>query len=257
MGIRIYAYAVDLAEFGEFLKIPLSELVRRYQRDGRDSSRRLTFTWAHTDDTVSTTPGGSIMAWVREGSKREMEILTEERLQNIPMFQARAREHLSNDNYQSWWLLGAFSNCNGIEFIAQLIDGHRRWWIGSVLQSARRVLANSEYEEVKSLFRKILRGGNCGYDDVTGDVGVDIDDLPFSPEDDPYFRFGRWTEKDIVIAVPLLSKILDSSPPFGRPPGQVGMAPDEWHEWVHGNAAALVRVANLEYGRPNVLTFIG
>jgi hypothetical protein len=260
MGIRIDAYAVDLPQLATFLNTPLGELLRRYQLDGKNPSERLMFTADNTCDTFFATPGGSMGAWLGEGPDRHLEELTEERIRAIDVLQRSAREHLSRGSiYQSSWLLRGFSKCKGIDFIEQLINGHRRWWIGSVLQFADANLERGDYEILESLFRRILRGSNCGYKIRKGDPGFITDGLPFVPEDVPDLPFGRWSEEESFYAASLLSKMMELSPTFTRPRGPIGIAPDdsEWHEWVYNNVQSFLRIANLNYSVCNVLTFIG
>jgi hypothetical protein len=194
-----------------------------------------------------------------EASGRELELLGAERLQTIPALQSSAREHLSSDTiYQAEWLLSAFSNCKGIDFVERVIDGHRRWWIGSVLQFARSVLANNDYQQLEMLFRRILRGLNCGAILET-DIGVNTVGLPFTPDNNPDFRFGRWDKDDVFAVAALLSKLTVMSPIFTPPSGPIGIAPDEgdWHDWANENVIALTRIPNRGYAVCNLLTFIG
>ena len=260
MGICIDAYAVDLPQFAAFLNTTLGDLLRRYQLDGKNPGERLMFTDAHSDDTFFATPGGPIGAWIGNSSERHFVELTEERIHTIDVLQRPAREHLSRGSiYQSSWLLRGFSNCRGIDFIERLIDGQRRWWIGSVLQFAHTYFERSEYEELEYLFRRVLRRADCGYKIQNTDPGFVVTGLPFTPEDDPDLPFGRWSEEESFAAAVLLSKMMELSPTFARPPGPIGIAPEDskWHEWVHDNVESLLRIPDLKYSACNVLTFIG
>lgn len=259
MGIRVYAYAVDLPKFDAFLESPLADLLWRYQREGRDAAEQLKFTVGKGPDVFFTTPGGPIQARM-EASGRELELLDEDRLRTIPALQSSGRQHLSSGTiYQAEWLLGAFSNCKGIDFIERLINGHRRWWVGSVLQFSCSALPNKDYQQLEVLFRKVLRGLNCGWVIPETDIGVNTVGLPFTPDSDPDCRFGRWDKDDVFAVATLLSKVTALSPTFIPPPGPIGIAPDEgdWHEWVHENVTALARIPNLGYAVCNLLTFIG
>jgi hypothetical protein len=218
------------------------------------------FTRVDNDDTFFASPGGSIGAWIGNGSERHLEELTEERIRTVDVLQSPAREHLSRGSiYESSRLLGGFSNCRGIDFIERLIDGHRRWWIGSVLQFAHPYFERAEYDELELLFRKVLRRADCGYEIQKTDPGFVADGLPFTPQDDLDLPFGRWSEADSFAATELLSKLKQLSPTFTRPPGPIGIAPEEseWHQWVSENVEALLRIADLNYSECNVLTFIG
>jgi hypothetical protein len=259
MGIRIDAYAVDLPKFAAFLNTSLGDLLRRYQRDGKTPGERLMFT-DNICDTYFASPGGLIGGRVGDAPERHLETLTEDRIRAIEVLQRPAREHLSRGSIlQSSWLLRGFSKCKGIDFIQQLIEGQRRWWIGCVLQFAHTCLEREEYERIEYLFRKILRRTNCGYEIQKNDPGFVSDGLPFVPEDDPNLAFGRWSQEESFAAASLLSKMMDLSPTFTRPPGPIGIAPNdsEWHKWVYDNVQSLMRIRDLNYSDCNILTFIG
>ncbi len=259
MGVRIHAYAVDIPQLDEFLDTSLAELLCRYQQDGIDQRIRFYITEYTSGNTCIAEPQGAIKGWKNSGAEYGSGSLSEEQLQAIPFFQQSARIHINNGSvYQSMWLLRAFSNCKGIDFIHCLINGHRRWWIGSLLQSANKLLSNTEYNELEYLFRKMIRGSNCGYDIPDGDVGFNTDGLPFEPENTSDLRFGRWDANESLTVTTLLSKIKSFSPIFKPPPGPIGIAPEEseWHEWVQGNVTSLLKISELSYSECNVLTFI-
>jgi len=260
MGVRIDAYAVDLPKFASLLETTVGDLLRRYQLDGMNPGERLMFTDIDNDDTFFATPGGSIGAWLGSGNDRHLEELTDTRIRELDVLQRPAHEHLSMGTiYQSNSLLQGFSNCRGIDFIKRLIDGHRRWWVGSILQSAHHHLKGSDYEELEQLFRRVLRRANCGFKVSETDPGFVAAGLPFTPEDDLDLQFGRWSEDESFTAVALLSRLMRLSPTFTRPPGPIGIAPedDEWHEWVSENVKSLLQISTLNYSTCNILTFIG
>jgi len=260
VGIRIEAYAVDVPKLAELLNATIGDLLRRYQLDGKHPEQRLMFTDLHNDDIFLTTPGGPIRASIGNGSDRHFEELNEERLRTLESLRRPAHEHLSRDTiFGANRLLRGLSRCKGIDFIEPLIDGHRRWWIGSLLQFAHKHFEPGEYEQLELLFRRILRRLDCGYKIQEGDPGLVATGLPFTPEDNLDLPFGRWSEAECFEAVPLLSKIMELSPTFTRPPGPIGIAPDdsEWHEWVCNNVKSLLRIKDLGYSTCNLLTFIG
>lgn len=227
MGVRIYAYAVDLPQLNALLESSLADLLTRLSSHANDSHERF---------------------------------LTARQLQTLPTLRRSARDHLSSGSiYQSLWFLQAFSNCAGVNCIHRLIDGHRRWWIGSVLQFANGMIPAKDYDELTRLFQQMLRGLNCGHQMPDADLGFIADGLPFAPESDPDFRIGRWSERECSTAVRILSYIITLSPTFVRPPRPIGIAPDdaEWNQWVYSNIASLLRIADLDYSVCNLLTFIG
>lgn len=259
MGVRIEAYAVDLPRLDAFLNTSLADLLLQYQRDGIDEATTLMFSIGGTPDTFRVVPGGGIRAWIGEMPDRTDETLTEDRIRSIEGLRRSAREHISHDNiYQAYWLLEGFSNCRGIDFVKRLTGDHRRWWIGCVLQSAQNLLDGDEYKELDRLFRKILRGYNCGFNKGT-DPGFVADGLPFVPDNDPDMQFGRWSESECPIAMSLLSKIMKSSPVFKRPPEAPNFEMDdtEWHEWAQRSVLSFLQMRDLDYRVCNMLSFIG
>jgi hypothetical protein len=218
------------------------------------------FTIRDTPDTYDSIPRGPMRACVGKVPDRKHETFTEEQLRKIAILQRSAREHFSNDDiYQAMWFFQAFSNCKGINFIKQLIGGHRRSWIGSVLQCAQPLLNTDEYKRLEHLFSRILRGADCGFNMSIGDAGFAQEGLPFVADNDPDLRFGRWSPEECSTAVLLLSKIMASSPTFARPPGPIGIAPDfsEWHDWTRSNILSLLKMRDLDYSDCNMLSFIG
>ncbi|HXB59323.1 MAG TPA: hypothetical protein VNU95_07150 [Candidatus Acidoferrales bacterium] len=259
MGIRINAYAVDLPKFDAFLNTSLADLLLQYQRNGIDGDTKFQFSIGNAPEHFCAIPGGVIYAFMGEGAARHREEFTEDKLRVIEILQQPARKHLSSENiYQALCLLRAFGNCKGIDFIKQLIDGHRRHWIGSMLQSAQPILTLSEFKELEFLFVRILRDINCGFKMSIGDAGFVRDGLPFVPEDDPDKRFGRWSEKECSSAILLLSKIMAASPRFERPPEFSALADDgDWHDWTRDNILSLLKICDLDYSDCNMLSFIG
>lgn len=257
MGILIHAYAIDLPRFDAFLDSTLAELLSRYRRDGiGDDSLEFGTDW-HKGHSFIAMPRRPIFSLRAVGFGREASEFTDEELHEFPELSRSAREHFSGGStYELKWLFQSFSNCHGIDFVERLLDGPRRWWIGSILQFAHTCLAASDYDELSLLFRKLLRGWDCGYPIPSGDVGVVTDGFPISLEANPDFRFGRWTEKDVSKATSLLSEIMSSSPTFSCPPE---LRPDEdnWHPHVQNMLNSLLRIRHLPYERCNVLSFIG
>lgn len=260
MGIRLAIYAVDLSRLDKFLASTLVEVFRVYIKRGKDPGQRLLIVSDETDDTFTAVPQGEIRGTVRTASGRNQKVIAEHQLDEVPLLQRTVRDYINHtSNYNTRWILQAFSNCEGIDFIQRIMDGQRRWWVGSVLQSAKAILPSNEYGELVYLFRKLLRGMNCGYPIPKDDVGVNVKGLPFSLKDNPDFRTGRWSEDETFTALDLLSKLLTLSPSFTPPPGPVGIAPDpsEWHVWVHAAVASILDVWDLDYFERNVLSFIG
>lgn len=267
MSINLDVFAVDGPRFTEFLKEPLIELFRRYIRDGTDPRVPLYFSTGDSFDNLFADPQGAIGACAApngklkdllpDGAGPQSSPLSESELGALPFLQRPACDHLSAERgcELSRFIL-AFDNCAGIDFIQSLIWYHRRWWIGSVLQTAFTVLNQQEFGELEFLFRRLLRGWNCGFPLPEGDVGIISAAIPFKSGHDPDMQLGFWSEREVSNAVTHLSKIVASSPTFSCPPD---VKPDgtDWQKYTPGNVESLLKSRDLGYAECNVLSFIG
>jgi hypothetical protein len=258
MGVHISAYAVDLPRFGAFLETPMSELMCRYARDGRDPNLYTFYVRdAQTRATLHVLSDRSIVGPDGMRSREGPAVLSRAQLEAAPFLQRPTRELLSENAYQASVILRTFSHCAGIDFIQPLL-WHRRWWIGSVLQAAHARLDQTRAGELELLFRKLLRGFDCGYPIPKGDIGVNGAGLPFTPENNPDLRLGRWDEPDSFTAMEHLSLLLATEPTF-TPPADLAFDPGDfdWNAMVWDNVKPLARLWDLGYGECNVLSFIG
>ena len=258
MGVRINAYAVDLPRLAKLLDSSLAELLCRYKQDGTDPQERLMFI-GEQDIMFTTVPGGPIHGAVTTSNGREGGTYTEVQLREVPFLQQSARELLSSfGNFNTQWLLQAFSKCAGTRFIHCMVDGHRRWWIGGLLESAEQILDRRSYDELVHLMHKVLRQCNCGHPIPEGDIGADTEGLPFTPDLAPEPSIGRWRPAELRNAAALVSAILAASPIFHSPHGPVGISPDddEWHAWVLENAQAIAELRHIEWPECNLISFI-
>jgi hypothetical protein len=259
MGVRISAYAVDLPRLDAFLNASMAELLCRYARDGHDPDRYLFHVVERdTHATFCVAPDRSIVGPYGFRPGEGPAVLTASQLEAAPFLQRPARALISGNAYQASWLLRAFGHCAGIDFIHPLIEWHRRWWIGSVLQTTHALFDQTSFDDLVLLFRKLLRGWNCGYPIPRCDVGVNAAGLPFTPEDNPDLRLGRWDEHESFSAFDHLSLLLTSVPTF-TPPPDFASDPGEsdWNGTAWDNVVALADVWNLDYRERNILSFIG
>ncbi len=260
MGVRLHTYAVDIPRLDEFLDSTLAELLCRYLHDGNDPDESLTIIDSESRSKFFVSPQRNISGIISADSSQEYSLFTEQQLHCIPFLQYSARDQISHGHiHELKWLLQAFSNCKGISFIHLLLDGHRRWWIGSVLQAANALLAPDDYDKLLQLFRRLLRGYNCGYNIPDGDIGYTTDGFPCMPQDDPSLLFGRWSQNDTFVAGSLFTQTLASSPTFSLPPDQIGIAPDsaDCHQWVYNILTSFLETEDLNFSECNVVSFIG
>ena len=114
---------------------------------------------------------------------------------------------------------------------------------------------------LEMLFRKILRGWNCGYAILEGDIGVDLSHFPVIPDpQDSDKSVGLWTKEETLWIIERLNRLLESNIPFGPPPGAPDVYPADPSECdirMRGQIKAVASITDLNYEHVNVLTFIG
>ncbi|MGE3316926.1 MAG: hypothetical protein AB7O26_17555 [Planctomycetaceae bacterium] len=159
------------------------------------------------------------------------------------------------------FFLRGFNGCSGLDFLHAVEMPDRRWWIGSVLHYGRDAFADpSEYDELVLLFRRILRGWNCGADMPEGDVGI-RPEMPIRLDDeDPNLRAGFWTKTETEWLLDRMEFLLATDIEFGKPPDSPDMypdTPDECDSWVRRHMRSIVDIRLLHFNQVNVLTTIG
>jgi hypothetical protein len=115
-----------------------------------------------------------------------------------------------------------------------------------------------DYETLELLFRKILRGYNCGYAMPDGDVGVELSRFLVTPESDDDARIGFWTQEETVHAVELVQQLLATEPRFRDPRKTSGVNPYavEYDEWVQSELRSIASLNDLGYEHMNVVSVI-
>jgi hypothetical protein len=262
MGVRIDAFAVDLPRLGGFLDSSVADMVRRHVQDASDPKRRFTVLGREDCGTLVARPGGPCVLATGSGAARISRAIPEVELEGVPWLAQSVREYLASGSvYGIKWVFEALADCVELDFVERLMEGQRRWWIGSALQAAFGCAAmrGEDRDRFLELFRRVLRGSDCGHPIPEGDLGCDPAGLPFVPPDDPDLRIGRWSESESLDAAFLATALLAASPRSERPPGRLGIVPDdsEWDGWVRENLGAIARVGELEFAERNVISFIG
>lgn len=262
MSVRIDAFAVDLPRLDEFFESSVADAVRRYVREARDPEGRFTVFGPEALDILVAKPGGINVFATGSDERRVHRVIDEGELAELALLRQPMREYLASASvYGAKWVFEALADCEGIDFVECLIEGQRRWWIGSALQAAvdSAAFGTEHRERLVELLRRVLRGSDCGFPIPEGDVGCDAAGLPFVPQEDPDLRIGRWSERESFDAALLATTLLAASPWFARPPGRVGIVPEdaEWDGWVRENLGAIAGIVELEYAERNVISFIG
>lgn len=263
MGIRIDAYAVDASRLSELLWCSLDELLWRYYEDGTDADERLYWIDHDAKDATYMSIPREKVTGTRHGpdGARLHGIMTRSDTANIIFLQQAAFDHFSGGApYPLAIFLRCFARCNGIDFIRPLTEGHRRWWIGSLLQGAKEGarISSLDCERLEFLFQKMLRGWDCGYPMTERRIDLEKFEFPALPEDDPDMRFSVWSQDETRFALAVLEELISLEPRFVRPPGRVAVTldDDEWHSWVVENVRGFLRAASLKSEWKSIISLI-
>lgn len=150
MGIRLHILGVDLPRLKAFLETPLGDVLTLFVREVIRLDHQLTITIPESQERFFLIPNGPLKGIV--GGK-ERSVLTEEQLKNMEPFKRSVREQLSNCSiYELKAFLLALCQFPETNFIQYVIDGERRWWIGSLLQFANQALSGERYNRLVELF---------------------------------------------------------------------------------------------------------
>ncbi len=153
---------------------------------------------------------------------------------------------------------------NAHDIVQPLLDGHRRWWIGSFLESLREcspwTIRPSDVDYVESLLSSLLRGWNCGTA-IRSEVDLpNCLSFPITPKCDVDFRFAVLSSSDFeFLRLFLIERLRDEDRRFVRPSGRVGIAPEtdeEWDEWIR-QVIREIATKPLEVPNPSLVSFIG
>lgn len=238
--------------------MPLAALLMRYVANGRIENRKLIVYTDRGRERYEAVPRAGVVRRDHDGS---MLPLSRELVDADRFLQQSARTlfDVTECAYQPAGFLGCFARCEGIDFIRILIDGERRWWIGSVIAAGYECLTQVEAKQLRDLFRQILRRFHCGYPIPGSDIGFNADGAPFRPGDSSEYQLGRWCDADCRVAATLLTKLLSLDPEFGAPEDLEGRVGDsaEWRGHVKSNVESILAFREMDYARPNVFSFVG
>jgi hypothetical protein len=145
-----------------------------------------------------------------------------------------------------------------------LLDGHRRWWIGSLIESLRQsppwLLNQSDVEHAESLLAFMLRGAGCGTRVRDASTLVSGSSFPITPRSDSDLLFAVLSPSDFqFLRLFLHERLQDADRRFASPSGPVGIAPGsdvEWDVWVR-EAIREIAGTPLKSQAPSLVSFLG
>ena len=158
-------------------------------------------------------------------------------------------------------VLRSLSSVPEVEFVEKIISGHRRWWIGSLLNylESSRCFPEQDVMRFVSLTEKILRGRDCGRAIPKPEFSVAAFPLPIHPEDDTDLSMGVWTADEAAFVVDLFRRVKDQNPQFREPPERTGLAlmtDLDWNDWVHEMIDQILKIDQLVFEETRIITFI-
>ncbi len=258
MSSRIKLFAVDVRRFEELLDQPIGAVLQECVERGTDPERIIVWHDRPRNRRYLAVPGRGVLFAEGSGDYQPAEFTA-----NDPFLARPVRDHLrEEDSYALNSLLRALSSYSPGDVVREITRGHRRWWIGSLLDYAENSAAVSQvdYERLVLLWQKVLRGHVCGKPVLLCNFSTADFDFPVLPVDDVELWMGVWSEEEAHFMVDCLHRIRAVPPRFGKPPGKVGMAPEndeEWDEWVNEMLDALLRIEDaFQFERLAVVSFI-
>lgn len=144
-----------------------------------------------------------------------------------------------------------------------LLDGHRRWWIGSFLESLRQsspwLQSNTDVDYAEELLSVTLAGLDCGTPIRRAPAPTHRAAFPITPRVDADLRFAALSATDFSFLRLFLSECLQNNGRrFMKPSGRIGIAPDgddEWDAWVRQVIEDIT--APLEITNPTLVSLLG
>lgn len=226
MGVRISAYSVDLIRLDRLLDATLGDLLLVYVQKVAATNRA--FNWGD----FHAIPQKGVFHPVRPSTHP----LTVAQIEGDPFLQTPARTQLQEDSgLQLDWFLHAVSVITESDAVRRLTHGDRRWWIGSLLQAARRTFDRGSYYRLEEVLLRMLRVYNCGLHVPRTPYTLADVEFPVVPGDDTDHWMSVWTPGEIEHVVQCFQILKSSSLQFSHPHGNVGMGPEtpeEWNDWV-------------------------
>lgn len=226
MGVRINAYAVDLTRLDHFFDATLGDLLALCVQKAPATNRG--FNWG---DFHAVPQKG-----VFHADRRSTHPLTVAQIECDPFLQTPARTRLQEDSsLQLDRFLHAVSVITESDGVRCLTRGDRRWWIGSLLQAARRTFDRGAYDRLQEVLLRMLRVYDCGLHVPRTPYTLADVEFPAVPGDDTDHWMSVWMPAEIEHVVQCFLILTSSSLQFSRPHGNVGMGPEtpeEWNDWV-------------------------
>lgn len=252
MGVRITFYALDLERVDEVAQMTLRDLLWFYSEQGCPEKL-----WIESADLRLYAKFGGV--YLQKGQQAcELTLGSAEEIISLSQ---TVRDFVVNEG--AYWLkalLNCFALCDPVGWVCRVSDGHRRWWIGSFLNSVGEIhgASSAVYQRMVELFQTVLQGYDCGTEFPPQDSDAKSDLFFPLTANDPDLRMGFWTSEDVYFLLDIIRRIPPNT--VFKPTLSYGIAPDsanDWNKWVWDVLEGLLVLQTLDYQKPSVVTFIG
>ena len=260
MGIRIEAYAVDVAAFGRLLERPLWRILLDLSQTPQGDD--ILFNVDRPTARYAVIRGRGIVRWTHHDDDASWSDVGEGELPGVPDLQQPLRDYVAGgSSFDLSFLLHDHPFVDGARYAREVTSGYKRWWIGSLLAAARGLWgATPAFIELAGYLARILRRWDCGFPLEPHDAAVipAPPTFPVVPADDADNWMAVFDESETRRLVELLHLLMQSQPTFGRPP--LDKLPDDetdWQDYVSGMAGRFLEVPRFELPNLHLVTFIG
>ena len=259
-------YAVDTPALARFLAQPVGSLLSYYAQHGKPDAQSLSF----EDGDRRFVAQPRVGVFCTQSGERSDASMEEEFLRR-PMKAIL----MASSSYELKFVLDALCVCPSIEFVRCVIDGHRRWWLESVLSFVHRLLDVREHhwlakpDDVKLAFAfapedcaRFVRLGNAvlrryGDGPPPNDVEIAACGFPIIPADDADLQIGLWSDVDAYFVSGFLRQLRALPATFvSEMPQHDGN--EDWDRYVNSMLDRIIALEDLvEFEKLAVLSFIG
>jgi hypothetical protein len=258
MGIRISAFALDHQPFDQFLDRSVAEtLFFIAERSKGDHVSFHASDWSSKERYV-VLPSRNVSRW-RSGSNPVA--LTLNVAARIPLLRQSLREYLAAySGYGMLFLLEALVTVPEIRWVSLLTEGHKPWWIFSLLSGARDAhLPPPQLRELEELCARFLRGyqyrspayplESKGRAPMPGDLAV-------LPVDDPDIQIGVFAPDETLRWLELTRDVAERVECFQHRVRHLEIPDAEADEGVRLMLRSFDRIESLPYRDLRMVTFI-
>jgi hypothetical protein len=259
MGVRISLHAVDVPKFEEYLDQPLAAILLDYSEHGSNEwPQRFTFPGMIRYESYFKSGIRRLEGQEAPVTLLESDVFEETRLS------INAKTYLQNEtSFELNFFLRALCQLSSVDWVEEISNGSRRWWIGSFLDYLDKNddVPSEDYVKIEKMFQKVLRPFNCGKELTEVAYQLSEFEFPVIPNNDVDLWMGVWDKSELNFMVDLIQTIFSGNEPrFKSPPLDIGIAPEtdeDWNKLVLTALNQLLTIRDLQYEEPNVISFVG